>query len=203
MSKQDQHPDRGSLSAYLEEALSIDATQWVERHLEKCGDCHAKLDEERAFLESLDGLGRISPPGDFVQGVMARVAQYPAYQPAKDVLWPRLALWIGAAAAVLVVLLGVVGWALVTRQPLDSPQAAGFVSVAIATFAQAARDLYLFARSNMGGVMYILEIAGTILVGLFEFVRNSSLVFQLALLLITVGLNYLLTRMVLNYQRRH
>ncbi len=203
MSKQGQHPDRGSLSAYLGEALSIDATQWVERHLETCGDCRGKLDEERAFLESLDGLGRISPPVDFVQGVMARVAQYPAYQPAKEVRWPRLALRIGGAAAVLVVLLGVVGWVLVTRRPLDSPQAAGFVSVAITTLAQAARDVYLFARSNMGGVMYILEIAGTILVGLFEFVRNSSLVFQLALLLITVGLNYLLTRMVLNYQRRH
>ena len=203
MSKQGQHPDRGSLSAYLEEALSIDASQWVAQHVEKCGDCRAKLDQERAFLESLNGLGRINPPDDFVQGVMARVAQYPAYQPAKEVPWPRVALWIGGAAAVLVVLLGVVGWVLVTRRPLDNPQTAGFVSVAIATLAQAARDLYLFARSSMGGVMYILRIAGTLLVGLFDFVRNSSLVFQLALLLITVGLNYLLTRMVLNYQRRY
>ena len=133
---------------------------------------------------------------------MARVAQYPAYHPVTEVPWTRVALWVGGAAAMLVVLLGVVGWGLVTQRPLDNPQAAGFVSVAIAMLAEAARDLYVFARENMGGVMYILQIAGTLLVGLFDFVRNSSLVFQLALLLITVGLNYLLTRMVLNYQRR-
>ena len=203
MSKQAQHPDRDSLSAHLEEALSIDATQWIEQHLEKCSDCRAKLDQERAFLGSLDGLGRINPPGDFVEGVMARVAQYPAYHPVKEVPWTRVALWGGGAAAMFVVLLGVVGWVLVTQRPLDNPQAAGFASVAIAMLAEAARDLYVFARENMGGVMYILQIAGTLLVGLFDFVRNSSLVFQLALLLITVGLNYLLTRMVLNYQRRH
>ena len=203
MSKQRQHPDRDSLSAYLEEALSIDATQWVEQHLEKCGDCRAKLDQERAFLDSLHGLGRINPPADFVEGVMARVAQYPAYQPAKEVAWSRVALWTGAAAALVVVVLGVIGWVLVTQRPLDNPETSGAVSVAIVKVMEASKELYRFAESNMGGVMYVLQIAGTLLVGLFDFVRNSSLVFQLALLLITVGLNYLLTRMVLNYQRRH
>ena len=115
MNKQGEHPDRGSLSAYLEEALSIDAAQWVAQHLEKCGDCRAKVDQERAFLASLNGLGRINPPDDFVEGVMARVAQYPAYQPAKEVAWPRVALWVGGGGAMLVVLLAIAGGAGVRR----------------------------------------------------------------------------------------
>ena len=193
-----EHPDRDSLTAFLEEALSIDATQWMEHHLRGCAQCRTKLDEERAFLAQLDSLGCVEPPADFVQGVMARVAQYPAYSPAQEVPWRRVGLWTGSAAALLLVLVGFVGWALVNGAPVEGTQ----TSSAIVTGAEWAKNLYFTVRENTGGLLYVFQIGGTVLFGIFDFVRNSGLMVQLALLLATVLLNYAFTRMVLNYQRR-
>jgi anti-sigma factor RsiW len=197
----EQHPDRDSLNAYLEEALSIDATQWLRHHLAGCAECRARLEQERAFLRRLDGLRTVEVPVDFTAGVMARVAQYPAYQPATEVSWRRLAVWAGSLAALLVVGLGVGGWLLMTL-PAEGQEAAGYASSGIVAVAQAAKNVYLWGAEAVETATPLVQPIGTLLAGVLAYFRGSSLAFQLAVLLITVALNYLFTRMVLNYQRR-
>ncbi len=198
----DQHPDRDSLSAFLEGALSIDATQWVEQHLVGCAACRAKVEQERAFLSELDSLQCVEPPADFVQGVMARVAQCPAYQPAPEVKWRRVGVWAGAAAAAMVALLGFVGWALVAGSDAGGTAATPSVSGGIAWFFEAAKQVYFLGLGRLEGIWSLFQIVFTVLFGIFDYIRNSSLMVQLALLLATVALNYAFTRMVLSYQRR-
>ena len=65
-----------------------------------------------------------------------------------------------------------------------------------------AKTLYFYARDNTSGVFYVFRIAFEVLLGILEFFRNAGLMVNLALLLVAVALNYGLTRMVLNYQRR-
>ncbi len=197
-----QHPDRDSLSAYLEKALSIDARQWVEQHLDSCASCRAKVDQEQAFLDRLGDLKAVTPPDDFVQGVMARVAQYPAYQPAPEVQWRRAGVWIGSAAASLVLLLAFVGWVLVSGAPAEGAESTSAVSGGIAWFFATAKEVYFFGVDQMEGVWSIMMVGFAVLAGIFDFIRNAGLMVNLVLLLITVALNYAFTRMVLNYQRR-
>lgn len=196
-----EHPDRDSLSAHLDETLSIDATQWIEQHLSSCAQCRTRLEQERVFLGELDGLRTVRTPSDFTQGVMARVAQYPAYEPGKEVSWRRLAVWGGAGAAALFVLALFVGWLVVAGGGAEGVQVPAGASV----FTNAASwTVWLWenTQSRLERVMPQLE---AVLGGLYVvvgLVREAGLMVQLALLLITVGLNYALTRMVLNYQRR-
>ena len=197
-----EHPDRDSLSAYLEEALSIDAAQWVEHHLEGCVECGGKLEQERAFLEELGGLCSIEPPADFTQGVMARVAQFPAYQPAPEVQWRRISLWVGSAAALMVVLLGFVGWVLVAGAPAEGPEVPAQVPGGIAWVMNSALEVYFWVRGTFEAALPLLLIAWKVLLGILESFRQSGLAVQLTLLLVAVGLNYWFTRLVLNYQRR-
>ena len=199
-----EHPDRDSLSAYLEEALSIDASQWIQQHLARCVSCQGKLEQERAFLRELNSLKTVEPPADFVEGVMARVAQYPDHQRAPELEWrriTRMSWWVASAAATLVVLLGFIGWVLVAG---SSPEAEGTVAVSggIVWFFEVAKQVYFFGLSNLEGVWSVAMIGFTVLFNIFEFIRNAGLMVQLALLLATVALNYAFTRMVLNYQRR-
>ncbi len=197
-----QHPDRDSLSAYLEEALSIDATQWVEQHLAGCASCRIKVEQERAFLDELNALKTVEPPPDFVEGVMARVAQHPAYHPAPEVKWRRVGVWTGAAAASVVVLLGFIGWILVAGAPAQGAAGTPTVSGGIAWFFDAARQVYFMGLSQTEGLWELLMIGFTVVYGVVDFIQRAGLPVQLALLLITVALNYAFTRMVLNYQRR-
>lgn len=197
-----QHPDRDSLGAYLEEVLSIDATQWVEHHLEGCAECGDKLEQERAFLEELGGLHSVEPPADFTEGVMARVAQRPAYQPAPEMQWRRIGLWIGSVAATMVVLLGFVGWVLVAGAPAEGPEVPAQVPDGIAWVMKRGLDVYFWVTGKFDVASPLLLIAWKVLLGIFEYIRQSGLAVQLALLLITVGFNYWFTRLVLNYQRR-
>ena len=199
----EQHPNRDSLSAYLEEALSIDATQWIDHHLEGCTKCQDKLDEERRFLRKLDGLHKIDVPSDFTEAVMARVAQFPAHQPRVAVPWRRVFFGAAGLAAVLFVLLALAGWIIMSGAPLDSPEASGAASRSVTTIAEFAKVVYLYGRKAFDWSLAVLQTGGTILFGLFDFVRRSGLAVQLTVLLITVALNYFLTRLVLNYQRRH
>jgi hypothetical protein len=192
-----EHPDRDSLSAYLEESLSIDATQWIKQHLNSCGACRTKLEQERVFLERLDGLCSVKPPADFTQGVMARVAQYPTYHPAAEVPLKGFLKWgVGAVAAGIVVAL-FIGWMVVasgTGPGVEVPAGASAFTTAIEWTVW----LWESARGVGEPLMQPLEAVW----GVVEFVREAPLMVQLALLLVTVGLNYALTRMVLNYQRR-
>lgn len=198
----DQHPDRDSLSAYLEESLSIDASQWIKHHLDGCGACRTKLEQEQAFLDELNSLASIEAPADFAEGVMARVAQRPAYQPGTELPWRRIALWVGGAAAMFVVGAIFIGWVLVAGSSGQGAQTSGAVSSVVATGAGWARSLYFIGRDNVSGILPVFEVVFAVLFGIFEFMRNAGLMVQLALLLATVALNYGLTRMVLNYQRR-
>jgi hypothetical protein len=198
-----QHPDRDSLSAYLEKSLSIDAAQWTKQHLDGCAVCRAKLEQEQVFLDELDRLASIEPPADFTEGVMARVAQCPAFQPGTELPWKRVALWVGSAAAMFTALAIFVGWVLVVGSSGAGAETSGGASSVVATGAEWAKTLYFYGRDNTSGIRYVLEIGFGFFLGIFDFVRNAGLMVQLALLLATVALNYGLTRMVLNYQRRH
>jgi predicted anti-sigma-YlaC factor YlaD len=191
-----EHPDRDSLSAYLEESLSIDATRWIRQHLEGCTPCRTKLAQERAFLEELDGLRSLRAPADFTQGVMARVAQYPAHQPAKDVPWKRYATWAGGAVAALFVVALFIGWAMVSAdgQGLQVPTGGAAFTIAIEWTVTLWNNLQAVAPDVQGFIGMLFTIS--------EVVRGAPLMVQLGLLLVFVGLNYALTRMVLNYQRR-
>lgn len=197
-----QHPDRDSLSVYLEEALSIDAAQWVKHHLEGCGECGVKLEQERAFLEELASLRCVAPPADFTQGVMARVAQRPAYQPAPEVQWRRIGLWVGSAAALMVVLLGFVGWVLVAGAPAEGAEVPAQVPGGIAWVMNSGLEVYFWVKGTFEAALPLLLIAWKVLLGILESFRQSGLAVQLTLLLVAVGFNYWIARLVLNYQRR-
>lgn len=198
-----QHPDRDGLSAYLEESLSIDAAQWIKQHLDGCGACRTKLEQEQTFLDELNSLASIETPADFTEGVMARVAQRPAYQPGTELSWKRIGLWVGGAAAMFVALAIFVGWVLVAGSSGQGAQTSGVASSAVATGAGWAKTLYFYASDNISGVLPVFQIVGVVVFGIFDFIRNAGLMVQLALLLATVALNYAFTRMVFNYQRRH
>lgn len=195
-----EHPDRDSLSAYLEESLSIDATRWIRQHLENCASCRAKLAQEGVFLEQLDGLRSLRAPADFTQGVMARVAQYPVHQPVTEVPWKRYATWgVGAVAALFVVAL-FVGWVVVTGdgQGLQVPTG----GVAFTTAIEWTVALWNGIEGAAETVRPQFEDLFKLLLYISEVIRGASLMVQLGLLLLFVALNYVLTRMVLNYQRR-
>lgn len=197
-----EHPDRDSLSAYLEGALSIDATQWVKRHLEGCAECGGKLEQERAFLEELGGLHSVEPPADFTEGVMARVAQCPAYRPPPEMQWRRIGLWVGSAAVLAVVLLGFLGWVLEVGAPAEGAEVAAQVPGWITWLANSGLNVYLFATDTFDAAWRLLQIGLSVLTGIIGYIQDRGLAVQLAILLITVGFNYWVTRLVLSYQRR-
>ena len=197
-----QHPDRDSLTAYLEEVLSIDATQWIEQHLGGCAECRDKLEEERSFLGALHGLSSVEPPTDFTEGVMARVAQYPAYQAAPDVPWRRIGVRIGSAAAVLFLLFSFVGWVIMQNAPAQGAAMPAEVSTWVMSAKDVFFDLSLSAWRTAQAGWELFKILGTVFFEIIDFFRGQNLAVQLALLLLTVGFNYWVTRLVLSYQRR-
>lgn len=195
-------PDLDRLSAYVEDALSPDARRSLEQHLAGCGACREALEREGRLLRRLDGLARIEPPPDFVQAVMGRVAQYPAYRPAPAVPWRRVLAWSAGLAAALVAVLGVGAWQIAGQPGAD------------------ARLVDLLHRTavglvEVGGMVFrasrqVLEPASTVVEALAKAVHrvstlaaSSGRIVQATILLLTVMLNYAFTRMVLNYQRRN
>jgi len=198
----DHRPDYDRLSAYIEGALSPDATRWIELHLEKCETCREALERESRFLERIGSLRSIEPPLDFTEAVMARVAQQPAFQPPAEVPWRKVAGWSVGLAASLAAVLGLGAWVAISSEAVVGANATGLLSSAITGLAEASS----FVISTVGGflspAMALARVGGTIVLGLFDLARNSGLAVQLGVLLATVTLNYVLTRMVLNYQRR-
>lgn len=192
-------PNLEMLSAHVDGMLSPDAARSMEQHLRSCEVCRRALRSERRFLGGLDGLRSASPPPDFVNAVMARVAQQPAHRPATPVAWASVARW-GAAAAGVVMTVGVVLLAWLLGSGLGGSElvavaiarSAGFIAAALATF----RDL-------AGPGLTLLEESGKILWRLASFAVRSGWVVQATLLLLTVSLNYAFTRLVASYQRRH
>jgi len=195
-------PDYDRLSAYIEGALSPDGTRWIELHLEKCESCRDALERETQFLERVSSLRNIEPPPDFIEAVMARVAQQPAFQPPAEVPWRKVAGWSVGLAASLVAVLGLGAWVAISSDAVAGANATGLLSSAITGLAEISSFVISTVGSFLSPAMALARAGGTIVLRLFDLARNSGLAVQLGVLLATVTLNYVFTRMVLNYQRR-
>lgn len=107
-----QHPDEGTIHAWLDGALSADEGRAIEAHLAECADCRAAVIEARGLIA---GSTRIllaldSVPGGVLPAAAAPIAGQEPVAIRRTPLW-RSTSWRAAAAIVLV---GSVSW-LVTR----------------------------------------------------------------------------------------
>ena len=68
------HTSVEMLSSYLDGELSRGRRLRVERHLEECEDCRHRLEGMHRVVETLEGLGRISPTPCLEQQVLKSVA---------------------------------------------------------------------------------------------------------------------------------
>jgi anti-sigma factor RsiW len=196
-------PNRDMLTAYADGVLSPDAVRSMEQHLRECTACAVALEQERSFLQDLDGLANVAVPADFTSAVMGRVAQHRAYQPGRAIPW-RTAMRYGVAAAlVLAVLLGGgVTWMLGSGT-LQSAEPGAVVAVGISRTAQMAAGLIATMRGLVTQGFVLVEAAAQLIWRITLLAAGSGWMVQLTLLLLTVSLNYAFTRLVLNYQRRH
>jgi anti-sigma factor RsiW len=202
MSKE-HRPNHDLLTAYLDGALSEDATRSMGQHVERCEVCAAALEAEREFLRALDGMTRVEPPPDFVAGIMARVSQYPSYRPANPVPWRVAAGW-AAAVSVLVVMIVIGGaWGLMQTEVIASAdpgdRVAGVVSEAAGLGTSAIKAVRPFATQGY----VLMQAVGKVVLGLVALATQSGWMVQVAILLLTVTINFAFTRLVLSYQRRN
>jgi predicted anti-sigma-YlaC factor YlaD len=190
------------LSAYLDGELSSEERERIELHLEKCETCREALDQESQFLQQIGAIRNIEPPLDFTEAVMARVAQQPAFQPPAEVPWRKVAGWSFGLAASLVAVLGLGVWVAISSEAVAGANATGLLSSAITGLAEISSFVISTVGSFLSPAMALARAGATIVLRLFDLARNSGLAVQLGVLLATVTLNYVFTRMVLNYQRR-
>ncbi len=190
------------LSAYLDGVLSPDAERSLQHELKQDEEMRQALEAERRLLSTLDGLTRVSPPADFVNGVMGRVAQHPAHRPAAPIPWRAALQWSVAASLLLVILAGVgVAW-LVGSGALEGARPVGLIATGISGAAGLVASGFTATKQLSGPAMAILEEAGQMMWRFSTFAASSGWVVQIGLLLLTVTLNYAFTRLVLGYQRR-
>ena len=202
MSKE-HRPNFDLLTAYLDGALSEDATRSMRQHIERCEACAAALDAERGFLQALDGMTRVEPPPDFVAGIMARVSQYPAFRPASPVPW-RVAVGWGAAASVLLTVLVIAGaWGLMQSDVIAAAESGDRVAVLVSQAAGLGTSTIKAVRPLASQGYVLLETTGKVVMRLTGLATQSGWMVQVAILMLTVMINYAFTRLVLSYQRRH
>lgn len=195
-------PNLDMLSAYADGILSPDAARSMKQHLTVCDVCAHALESEREFVARLDELSSVRPPDDFVNAVMGRVAQYPAYRPAAPLTRQAAVRWSAAASLLLVVLFGTgIAW-LVGSGVLQGAEPGTWAARIIGQIADAGTFLITSAKGVAGPALVLLEQAGQIVRRLSTFAMQSGWLVQLTLLVLTVMLNYAFTRIVLNYQRR-
>ncbi len=196
-------PNRDMLSAYVDGVLSPDAVRSMEQHLAECDMCAQALESERQFLAQLDTLANVTPPDDFVNAVMGRVAQHPAYRPGNAIPW-RAAMRYGVAAALVlaVILGGGVTWMLGSGT-LRNAQPGAVVAVGISSAAGLAAGVFATARAFVSQGFIVLEAAAQLLWRVTLLAAGAGWMIQVTLLLLTISLNYAFTRLVLNYQRRN
>lgn len=196
-------PNRDMLSAYADGVLSPDAVRSMEQHLAECDTCARALESERQFLVRLDTLADVTPPADFVNAVMGRVAQHPTHRPGNAIPW-RMAMRYGVAAALVlaVVLGGGMTWMLGSGT-LQNAQPGAVVAVGISGAAHLAAGVFATTRNFVGQVFVVFEAGAQLLWRVTLLAAGAGWMVQLTLLLLTVGLNYAFTRLVLDYQRRH
>lgn len=202
MSKE-HRPNFDLLSAYLDGALSEDATRSMRQHIERCETCAAALEAEGDFLQALDGMTRVEPPPDFVAGIMARVSQYPAYKPASPVPWRVAAGWAAAASVLLTVLVVVGAWGLMQSDVIVGAEPGDRVALLVSQAAGLGTSAIKAVRPLAAQAYVLLETTGKVVMRLTVLATQSGWMVQIAILLLTVMINYAFTRLVLSYQRRH
>lgn len=196
-------PDLIGIVDYLEGILPPDAERAMEHHLERCERCRSALERERQLLRRLDGMARVEPPPDFVEAVMARVAQYPAYEPPTPVPWRRVLGWSTALGLILVVLVvgGITG--LLRSGTLAQAGAGDLLSFAVAELADFGTFALGFVRGVLEPAAVVADALARALWRVVAEAAGSGWMLPLTLLLLTVTMNYAFTRLVLSYQRRH
>jgi anti-sigma factor RsiW len=95
-------PDR--IYDYLDGALSPGEREDIERHLAGCAACRCVLEVRQKISGAAAELPDVPVPDDFASGIMAKVAEMPAYGPKKAV---RGLFWAAGTAAFLASVFGV------------------------------------------------------------------------------------------------
>jgi anti-sigma factor RsiW len=196
-------PNRDMLSAHADGVLSPDAVRSMEQHLAECEVCTRALESERSFLAQLDTLANVTPPEDFVNAVMGRVAQHPVYRPGKAIPW-RAAMRYGVAAAVVlaVILGGGVTWMLGSGT-LQNAETGAVVAIGISRTAGLAASVFATTRNLVSQGFVLVEAVAQLMWRVTLLAASAGWMIQVTLLLLTISLNYAFTRLVLNYQRRN
>ena len=73
---------------YLEDELTVEEKESIERHLASCEPCKFLLEDRKRMMQAVETLPPIDLPGDFTQQVMARI--FPRVSPVR--------LWIAGLA---------------------------------------------------------------------------------------------------------
>ncbi len=184
-------PNLDMLSAYVDGVLSPDAARSMEQHLEHCLVCTNALSAERDLVQALDSLAQLDPPPDFVNAVMGRVAQYPAHRPGTAVLpWRAAARWSVAAR-------------LVGSGALEQLEPGTLVAMGIGRATVFLATAITTLRNLIDPGLVLLQAAGRMVWRVVMLATTSGWMVQVTLLLLTISLNYALTRLVASYQRRH
>jgi len=89
------------LSNYLENDLSIQQKEEIERHLSVCKDCKAQLDSLKRLVSELGGLKKVAAPADMLEGINRRLG----IEPKKKVFLNRLKIPLEAAGVLVSVIL--------------------------------------------------------------------------------------------------
>lgn len=84
------------LKLYLDDALTFGEKQLVEKHLEKCSECRAELNQLFATVRLIKSLPEVSTPPNFTEKLMLKISQIeekereriiPAWQMSLKKLW--------------------------------------------------------------------------------------------------------------------
>lgn len=196
-------PNYDMLTAHADGALSPDAARSMEQHLQQCEVCAEAFERERVYVTDLDRLADVEPPPDFVNAVMGRVAQYPAHRPTSPIPWRSAMRWSVAASVLLLVLIGSgVAW-MIGSGTLQPAEPGAMAATGISRTTQMATTAITSVRDVASPALVLLEKSGRLVWQLAAATTSSGWIVQLTLLLLTVSLNYVFTRMVLSYQRRN
>lgn len=63
------------LQLYIDNALTSDEKQMVEKHLKGCPTCRAELKPLYSIVKMVGSLPEIPPPPDFTEKVMSKISQ--------------------------------------------------------------------------------------------------------------------------------
>ncbi len=145
-----QHPDEGTIHAWLDGALSDDEGRAIEAHVAQCADCRAAVIEAHGLIA---GSTRILLALDSVPGGVLPAAAAAPIAGQESVAIRRRPLWrsTGWRAAAAIVLVGSVSW-LVTRSNVPADvTAASPVQVTAATAGGPAAEQTVVASAANGG----------------------------------------------------